>query len=75
MCFYLYLTLLLLGFFLLLLILFLLGLNYNKKFMNIFILEILSLDCNILLSLNKSIMSMSPITLEGLEIIEIGVLI
>jgi hypothetical protein len=43
--------------------------------MNTFILEILSLDYHILLLLNKSIMSLSPITLGGLEILEIGALI
>jgi hypothetical protein len=43
--------------------------------MNTFILMIPSLDYHILLSLNKNIMSMSSITLGGLEILEIGVLI
>jgi hypothetical protein len=43
--------------------------------MNTFILMILSLDCHILLPLNKSIMSLSLIILGGLEILEIGVLI
>jgi hypothetical protein len=43
--------------------------------MNIFILVILSLYCHILLPLNKSIMSMSPIILGGLEILEIDALI
>jgi hypothetical protein len=43
--------------------------------MSTFILEILSLDCHILLSLNKSIMSMLPIILGGLEILEISALI
>jgi hypothetical protein len=43
--------------------------------MNIFILVIPSLDCHILPPLNKSIMSLSPITLGDLEILEIGVLI
>jgi hypothetical protein len=43
--------------------------------MNTFILVILSLDCHILLSLNKSIMSMLPIILGGLEILEISALI
>jgi hypothetical protein len=37
--------------------------------MNIFILMILSLDCHILLSLNKSIMSWSLITLGDLGIL------
>jgi hypothetical protein len=41
--------------------------------MNTFILVILSLDYHILLPLNKSIMSLPPITLGGLEILEIGV--
>jgi hypothetical protein len=43
--------------------------------MSIFILVILSLDCYILLPLNKSIMSWSPITLGDLEILEISALI
>jgi hypothetical protein len=43
--------------------------------MNIFILEIPSLDYHILPLLNKNIMSMSSITLEGLGILEIGALI
>jgi hypothetical protein len=43
--------------------------------MNTFILVIPSLDCHILLLLNKSIMSSSSITLRGSEILEIGVLI
>jgi hypothetical protein len=43
--------------------------------MNTFTLVILSLDYHILLSLNKSIMSLPPITLGGLEIVEIGALI
>jgi hypothetical protein len=43
--------------------------------MNTFILAIPSLDYHILPPLNKSIMSPSPITLGGLEILEIGVLI
>jgi hypothetical protein len=42
--------------------------------MNIFIMVTLSLDYYILLPSNKSIMSMPPITLEGLGIIEIGAL-
>jgi hypothetical protein len=43
--------------------------------MSIFILVILSLDCHILLPLNESIMSLSPITLGGLETLGIGALI
>jgi hypothetical protein len=43
--------------------------------MNTFILVTLSLDYHILLPSNKSIMSLSPITLGGLGILEIGVLI
>jgi hypothetical protein len=43
--------------------------------MNTFILVIPSLDYHILLPLNKSIMSQSPITLGGLDILEIGALI
>jgi hypothetical protein len=58
-----------------LLILYLLGLNWNKNFMNTFILEISSLDYHFLLPLNKSIMSLPLITLGDLEIIGIGVLI
>jgi hypothetical protein len=42
--------------------------------MNIFIMVTLSLDYYILLPSNKSIMSMSSITLGGLGIIEIGAL-
>jgi hypothetical protein len=42
--------------------------------MNIFIMVTLSLDYHILLPSNKSIMSMPPITLGGLGIIEIGAL-
>jgi hypothetical protein len=42
--------------------------------MSTFILATLSLDCHILLQLNKSIMSMPLITLGGLEILEIGTL-
>jgi hypothetical protein len=42
--------------------------------MNIFIMVTLSLDYYILLPSNKSIMSMPPITLGGLGIIEIGAL-
>jgi hypothetical protein len=72
---YIYLALLLLGLLLLLLILYLLGLNCNKNFMNNFILAIPSLDCHILPPLNKRIMSLPPITLGGLEILEICVLI
>jgi hypothetical protein len=45
-----------------------------KKFMSTFILEIRSLDCHILQQLNKSIMSMSLITLGGLDILEISAL-
>jgi hypothetical protein len=40
--------------------------------MNTFILEIRSLDCHILLQLNKNIMMLSPITLEDFEILGIG---
>jgi hypothetical protein len=43
--------------------------------MNIFILVILSLGCHTLLPLNKSLMSLSPITIGDLEILEIGALI
>jgi hypothetical protein len=43
--------------------------------MNTFTLVILSLDYHILLSLNKRIMSLPPIILGGLEILEIGALI
>jgi hypothetical protein len=43
--------------------------------MNTFTLAIQSLDYHILPSLSKNIMSMSLITLGGLEILEIGVLI
>jgi hypothetical protein len=43
--------------------------------MNTFILVTLSLDYHILLSSNKSIMSLPPITLGGLDILGIGVLI
>jgi hypothetical protein len=43
--------------------------------MNTFILEILDLHCHILLLLNKTIISMSPITLGGLGILEINILI
>jgi hypothetical protein len=60
---------------LLLLILYLLGLNWNKKIINTFILMILSLDYHILLSSNKSIMSLPPIILGDLWIIEISALI
>jgi hypothetical protein len=42
--------------------------------MNTFILEILSLDCHILLQLNKNIMSMPLITLGGLGTLGIDVL-
>jgi hypothetical protein len=38
----------------------------EQKFYEYFILGILSLGCHILLSLNKSIVSMSPIALGGL---------
>jgi hypothetical protein len=47
----------------------------EQKFHNTFTLVILSLDYRILLPLNKSIMSLPPITLGDLEILEIGVLI
>jgi hypothetical protein len=60
---------------LLLLILYSLGLNYNKKIMNTFILAIPSLDCLILLLLSKSIMSSLLIALGGLEILGIDALI
>jgi hypothetical protein len=43
--------------------------------MNTFILMIPSLDCHIFMPLNKIIMNLLPITLGGLEIIEIDVLI
>jgi hypothetical protein len=43
--------------------------------MNTFILVIPSLDYHILSPLNQTIMSPSPITLGGLEILEIGILI
>jgi hypothetical protein len=43
--------------------------------MNTFILAIPSLDYHILLPLNKSIMSLPPITLGDLEILGIGALI
>jgi hypothetical protein len=43
--------------------------------MNTFILEILSLDCHILLLLNRNIISMSPITLGSLGILGVGALI
>jgi hypothetical protein len=43
--------------------------------MGTFILEISSLDCHILLQLNKNIMSMSLITLGDLGILEIDALI
>jgi hypothetical protein len=43
--------------------------------MNTFILDILSLDCHILLLSNRNIMSRSLITLGGLEILGIVVLI
>jgi hypothetical protein len=43
--------------------------------MNTFILTIPNLDCRVLPPLNKSIMSMSPITLGGLEILGIDALI
>jgi hypothetical protein len=43
--------------------------------MNTIILVIPSLDCRILPPLNKSIMSLPPITLGGLDILEIGSLI
>jgi hypothetical protein len=41
--------------------------------MNTFILTIPSLDCHILLPLNKSIMGLTPIALGGLEILGISV--
>jgi hypothetical protein len=43
--------------------------------MNTFILAILSLDCHILLPLNKSIMSLLLIALGDLGILEISALI
>jgi hypothetical protein len=43
--------------------------------MSTFILVTLSLDYHILLPSNKSIISMLPITLGGLEILEISILI
>jgi hypothetical protein len=43
--------------------------------MNTFTLTIPSLDCHLLPPLNKSIMSLPPITLGDLEILGIGVLI
>jgi hypothetical protein len=43
--------------------------------MSTFILVTLSLDYHILLPSNNSIMSMLPITLGGLGILEIGILI
>jgi hypothetical protein len=42
--------------------------------MNTFILEILSLDCHVLLQLNKNIMSLQPIILGGLGTLEIDAL-
>jgi hypothetical protein len=47
----------------------------EQNFMNTFILVIPSLDCHILPPLNKSIMSMSPITLGDLEILGVDALI
>jgi hypothetical protein len=47
----------------------------EQKFKSTFILMTLSLDYLILLPSNKRIMSLSPITLGGLGILETGVLI
>jgi hypothetical protein len=47
----------------------------EQNFINTFILMIPSLDYHILPPLNKSIMSLSPITLGDLEILGIGALI
>jgi hypothetical protein len=60
------------GLVLLLLTPFLLGHNWNKKFMNTFILVTLSLDDHILLASSKNIMSMPPNTLGDLEILGIS---
>jgi hypothetical protein len=58
----------------LLIILYLIWYNWNKNFMNIFTLVILSLDYHILLSLSKNIMSMSPSTLRDSGTLGTGVL-
>jgi hypothetical protein len=58
----------------LLIILYLIWYNWNKNFMNIFTLVILSLDYHILLSLSKNIMSMSPSTLRNSGTLGTGVL-
>jgi hypothetical protein len=47
----------------------------EQNFINTFILTISSLDYHILPPLNKSIMSLLPITLGDLEILGIGALI
>jgi hypothetical protein len=51
------------------------GAQLEKKIMNTFTLTISNLNCHILPPLNKSIMSLPPITLGGLEILGISVLI